>query len=97
MKPGPACECKSLFPSKGKNTVVENNSKFPAKTYTFDVSKCEEIYDLLVKDGQILVPPNAKLPPLEQRQKRGFCKFHNDVGHTTSQCFLFRDVVQKSL
>ena len=56
MKPGPAYECKSLFPSKGKNTVVENNSKFPAKTYTFDVYKCEEIFDLLVKDGQILVP-----------------------------------------
>ena len=66
MKPGPAYECKSLFPAKGKNTV-ENNPKFPSKTYMFDVTKCEEIFDLLVKDGQILVPPGAKLPPLEQR------------------------------
>ncbi|XP_058733315.1 uncharacterized protein LOC131604916 [Vicia villosa] len=97
MKPGPAYECKSLFPSKGKNVSVDNNSKFPAKTYTFDISKCEEIFDVLVKDGQILVPPNAKLPPLEQRQKKGFCKYHNYLGHSTSRCFLFRDLVQKSL
>ncbi|XP_058732818.1 uncharacterized protein LOC131604393 [Vicia villosa] len=97
MKPGPTYECKSLFPSKGKNVSVDNNSKFPAKTYTFDISKCEEIFDVLVKDGQILVPPNAKLPPLEQRHKRGFCKYHNYLGHSTSQCFLFRDLVQKSL
>ena len=52
MKPGPTYECKSLFPAKEKNTV-ENNPKFPAKTYTFDVIKCEEIFDLLVKDGKI--------------------------------------------
>jgi hypothetical protein len=61
------------------------------------VSKCEEIFDLLVKDGQILVPPNVKSPPLEQLQKIGFCKFRNYLGHTTSQCFLFRDLIQKSL
>src|ERR1051325_984267 len=97
FKSGPAYECKLLFPAKGKSPTIETSSRTPAKTYTFDVSKCEDIFDLLVKDGQILVPPNAKLPPLEQRQKRGFCKYHNYLGHTTSQCFLFRDLVQKSL
>ena len=98
MKPGPAYECKSLFPYKWKNTAFKNNNcKFPVKTYTFDVSKCEEIFDLLVKDGKILVPPNSKMPPLEQRQKRSFCKYHNYLGHTTSQYFLCRDLVQKSL
>ena len=37
------------------------------------------------------------MPPLEQRKKRGFCKYHNFLGHKTSQCFLFRDLVQKAL
>src|ERR1051325_11359924 len=97
MKPGPAYECKSLFRSNGKTLSVESTSKFPAKTYTFDVSKCEEIFDALVKDGQILIPVGAKIPPLKQRQKRGFCKYHNFLGHTTSQCVLFRDLVQKLL
>lgn len=66
LKPGPSYKCKFLFPAKGKNPV-EENARFPTKTYTFDITKCDEIFDVLVKDGQILVPPGAKLPPLEQR------------------------------
>ncbi|XP_050919793.1 uncharacterized protein LOC127137367 [Lathyrus oleraceus] len=50
LKPGSAYECRSLLPAQGKNPI-ENSSKFPSKTYTFNVSKCEEIFDLLVKDG----------------------------------------------
>ncbi|XP_050919303.1 uncharacterized protein LOC127136827 [Lathyrus oleraceus] len=56
LKSGSAYECRSLLPTQGKNPV-ENNPKFPSKTYTFDVLKCEEIFDLLVKDGQMVVPP----------------------------------------
>ncbi|XP_050878623.1 uncharacterized protein LOC127082429 [Lathyrus oleraceus] len=96
LKSGFAYECRSLLPAQGKNPV-ENNPKFPSKTYTFDVSKCEEIFDLLVKDGQMVVPPGTKIPPLEQRQKRGFCKYHNYIGHNTSNFYLFRDLVQKAI
>ena len=45
----------------------------------------------------MIVPPGAKMPPLEQRKKRGFCKYHNFLGHKTSQCFLFRDLVQGAI
>ena len=45
----------------------------------------------------MIVPAGAKLPPLEQRKKRGFCKYHNFLGHKTSQCFLFRDLVQNAI
>jgi hypothetical protein len=45
-----------LRPSNGKNPEEPKNDKYPSKTYTFDVSKCEEIFDLLVADGIILVP-----------------------------------------
>ncbi|XP_050895348.1 uncharacterized protein LOC127101967 [Lathyrus oleraceus] len=45
LKPGSAYECQLLLPAQGKNPV-ENNPKFPSKTYTFDVTKCEEIFDL---------------------------------------------------
>jgi hypothetical protein len=96
FKPGSAYECRLLLPAQGKNPV-ENNPKFPSKTYTFDVTKCEDIFDLLVKDGQMVVPPGTKIPPSEQRQKRGFCKYHNYLGHNTSNCYLFRDLVQKAI
>lgn len=61
------------------------------------MTKCDEIFDLLVADGQILVPQGMKLSPLEQRNKRGFCKYHNFLGHKTSQYFLFIDLIQTSL
>jgi len=38
-----------------------------------------------------------KLPPLEQRKERGFCKFHKFLGHNLSRCTRFRDFVQKVL
>ena len=98
LKQGPPYSCKLLVPSNGKNSVeTEKNDRFPKKTYTFDVTKCDEIFDWLVMDGQILVPPGAKVPPLEQRKKRGFCKYHNFLGHKTSHCFLFRDLVQTAI
>jgi hypothetical protein len=50
-----------------------------------------------VADGQIVVPKDLKIPPVEQRKKRGYCKFHNYLGHRTYQCVLFRDLVQKAL
>jgi len=94
---GPPYACKSLRPSNGKNPEEPKNDKYPPKTYTFDVSKCEEIFDLRVADGLILVPKNLKLPPLEQQKKRVFCKFQGFLGHYLSRCTRFRDSVQKTL
>jgi len=50
-----------------------------------------------VVDGIILVPKILKLPPMEQRKKRGFRKFHGFLGHNLSRCTRFRDSVQKAL
>ena len=66
LKLGPPYTYKVLKPLNGKNpTKDEKIDKYVAKNYTFDVSKCEEIFDLLVKDGQIIVPQGLKDPPLE--------------------------------
>jgi len=45
----------------------------------------------------VVVPKDLKIPPLEQRQKRGFCKYHKFLGHKTSRCSLYRDLVHKGL
>lgn len=75
LKQGPPYSCKVLAPSNGENIVEpEKKDKFPKKTYTFDVTKCDKFFDLLFKDGQMIVPSGAKIPPLEQRKKIGFCK-----------------------
>jgi len=64
--------------------VETSNERYVSKTYTFDVTKCDEIYALLVVDGQVVAPKDVKIPPLEQGQKRGFCKYHNFLGHNSS-------------
>ena len=43
----------------------------------FGLNKCDDIFDLLVVDGQVAVPNDLKIPPLEQRKKRRRCKYHN--------------------
>jgi len=86
-----------LRPSDGRNPVETPNDKYTPKTYTFDVTKCDEIFYLLVADGQVAVRNGLKIPPLEQRKKRGFCKYLNFLGHKTSHCALFRDLVQRAL
>ncbi|XP_058733205.1 uncharacterized protein LOC131604806 [Vicia villosa] len=54
LKEAPPYSCKMLTPSNGKNPVeVEKNDKFPKKTYTFNVTKCDEIFDLLFADKAI--------------------------------------------
>ncbi|XP_050876715.1 uncharacterized protein LOC127080438 [Lathyrus oleraceus] len=94
LKQGPPYACKVLAPSNGKNAIEPGkNDKFPKKTYAFEVTKCDEIFDLLVKDGQMIVSFGAKVSPLEQRKKIGFYKYHSFLGHKTSQCFLFRDLI----
>lgn len=70
LKPGPPYVCKLLTLASGKNpSEHKENDKFSKKTYTFDVTKCNEIFDFLVADGQVLVPPGTKVPPLEQSNK----------------------------
>lgn len=92
LKLGPPYVCKLLKPSNGKNLVEDRkNDKFVSKTYIFGITKCDKIFGLLVIDEQIIMPQGLKTPPLEQRKKKGFCKYHTLLGHKTYQC-LFSDI-----
>lgn len=64
LKPGPPYTCKLLKPSNGKNPVETKNEKIIARTYTFDVTRCDKKFDLLVAGGQIVVPKETKVHPL---------------------------------
>jgi len=52
-------------------------------------------FDLLVADGQVAVPNNLKIPPLELCTFLG--KDDNFLGHKNSNCVLFMDLVQIGL
>jgi hypothetical protein len=86
-----------LRPSDGKNPVETQNDEYTLNTSTFDVTKYDEIFDLLVANGQVEVPNGLKISPLGLCKKRGFCKYHNFLGQKTSDCVLFKDLVQRGL
>ncbi|XP_050914946.1 uncharacterized protein LOC127129873 [Lathyrus oleraceus] len=72
LKHGPPYTCKVLKPSNEKSPIeAEKIDKYVARTYMFDVSKCDEIFDLLVKDGQIIIPRGLKEPPFRTEKEKG--------------------------
>ncbi|XP_051118544.1 uncharacterized protein LOC127242877 [Andrographis paniculata] len=56
---------------------------------TFDVSKADEIFDILLADRQIRIPKGQRLATKEEIKGRPYCKWHNSFTHYTNQCTHF--------
>ncbi|XP_027337413.1 uncharacterized protein LOC113851132 [Abrus precatorius] len=91
LKPGPPYVCQSLKPLKIKDKTRPN------KSYAFDVSKADHIFDILLKDGQIILSDDHKIPTLEQRKGQKYCKFRHVYGHWTNNCVCFKDLIQDAI
>jgi hypothetical protein len=63
--------------------------------YTFDVAKCDKIFDELYKGGYIKL--SHTLPPLEELKRRAYCKWHSSYSHATNDCNVFRWQVQSAI
>ena len=79
--------CSSLKPThKNRHEEVK---------FTFDVSKCDRIFDELAKAGKLkfshTIPPNVEL------KRRAYCKFHNTYSHATNDCNVFRRQIQSAI
>ena len=82
-----SCSCASLKPvSKGRQEELK---------FTFDVSKCDRIFDELHKSGNIKL--THTLPPLDELKRRAYCKYHNSFSHATNDCNVFRQQVQSAI
>jgi hypothetical protein len=57
----------------------------PAKGFDFDVSKVEQIFDLLLKEKQLKLPEGCKFPTAQELQGRSYCKWHHSFTHNTSE------------
>ena len=56
--------------------------------FTFDVSKCDKIFDALLQDKMIRI--SHTLPPFEELKRCAYCKYHNSSSHATNDCNVFR-------
>ena len=63
--------------------------------FTFDVSKCDRIFDKLLRSGNIKL--SHAIPPLEKLKRRAYCKWHNSFSHATNNCNIFRRQIQSAI
>jgi hypothetical protein len=79
--------CSFFRPSPGKDKVK----------FTFDVSKCDKLFDVLLKNGVIHLSEGHVIPPPGQVMKRKYCKCHGTFSHNTNDCNYFHRREQSAL
>jgi hypothetical protein len=65
--------------------------------YTFDVAKCDRIFDYLLQEKQIKLPCGHVIPSPEQVKKHAYYRWHNFYSHATNDCNVFRRQVQSAI
>ncbi|CAL8116151.1 unnamed protein product [Prunus armeniaca] len=64
------------------------------KSYSFDLSKAENIFDELLRGEAIKLDEKHIFPKPEELKNKMFCKWHNSFSHAINNCVHFRDVIQ---
>ncbi|CAL8136212.1 unnamed protein product [Prunus armeniaca] len=65
------------------------------KAYTFDLTRAEAIFDLLLTEKKVKLSFGHKIPKPEELKGKTLCKYHNSWSHNTNNCVVLRDVIQK--
>jgi hypothetical protein len=85
-KPGDKpISCSFLNPNGGRREEMR---------YTFDVSKCDRLFDLLVQGGVIRLTEGHIIPNADILAQKTYCKWHDSDTHTTNECNYFWRQVQ---
>ncbi|KAK1694399.1 hypothetical protein QYE76_011096 [Lolium multiflorum] len=69
----------------------------PPRGFDFDVTKAEQIFDLLLKEKQLKVPEGHKIPTVQELNGKPYCKWHNTFTHATNDCRVWRQQVQMAI
>ncbi|KAK1683114.1 hypothetical protein QYE76_043962 [Lolium multiflorum] len=69
----------------------------PAKGFDFDLSKTEQIFDLLLKEKQLKLPEGHKIPTPQEMNGKPYCKWHHTFTHTTNDCKVLRGQIQMAI
>jgi hypothetical protein len=71
--------CSLLRPNRGRRDEMR---------YTFDVTKCDCLFDLLLRGGVIQLTEGHVIPNADILAKT-YCKWHHSYTHTTNECNYF--------
>ncbi|KAK1653137.1 hypothetical protein QYE76_070942 [Lolium multiflorum] len=62
----------------------------PPKGFDFDVTKAEQIFDLLLKEKQLKLPEGHKIPTVQELNGKPYRKWHNTFTHATNDRRVWR-------
>jgi hypothetical protein len=57
--------------------------------YTFDVSKCDKLFNVLLQNKIIRLSEGHVVPPVGLAIKGKYCKWHGTFSHTTNESHYF--------
>ena len=82
-----------VWPSKAKPYMCDDpkpirKNRDDEVKCSFDVGKCDRIFDALLKDKVIRI--NHVIPSPDELRRRAYCKYHNSFSHATNDCNVFR-------
>jgi hypothetical protein len=80
--------CSFLKPNGGRRDEM---------MYTFDVSKCDRLFNFLLCGGVIQLTEGHVLPSADMLAKKKYCKWHDSFSHTTNGCNYFHRQVQSAI
>jgi hypothetical protein len=73
--------CSFLKPNGGRKEEIR---------YTFNVSKCDRLFDLLLRRGVIRLTEGYAIPNADILEKKTYYKWHDSYTHTTNKGNYFR-------
>jgi hypothetical protein len=91
---------KFIWPTKAKSSAcsslqpVQKNRQEEIK-FTFNVAKCDKIFDELLKNGNIKL--THTIPPIDELKICAYCKWYNSFSHATNDCNIFGRQVQSAI
>jgi hypothetical protein len=76
-------------------TVNQRWIKQAKGTYDFDVTKADNLFDFLVKEGRIKLPEGHSMLRPDGVKDKKYCGFHDRNSHSINECRVFRVRIQK--
>jgi hypothetical protein len=85
-----------VWPAKAKSAArspLHSAQKGKVK-FTFNVSKCDKIFDELFKNSNIKL--SHTISSIEELKKCAYCKWHGSFLHNTNDCNIFCRQIQSA-
>jgi hypothetical protein len=89
-----------VWPKQAKSSACSSLQPVQKKRqekvrFTFNVGKCDKIFDELLKNGNIKI--NHTVPSADELKRRAYCKWHNSFSHATNDCNVFQRQIQSAI